>query len=349
MKQLQELYHQNVEELADMNDSIEQIERDHNAYMNELREKGLSDEEIAQNELIMSYQSQLDTYAMKKEGILEILSETEDRMDLYYTNLGLMRKGDLESLKQINASQLAEIDENGDLVIDTQKRKSDELQAQIEFAQYQMTQTTDEAEKARLQSQIDSLEEQKQVQVEGMQAQASAVASGAYSIVNEWKLMANKSLVAVKGYDGEFYSAGKNSALGYANGISAYASVAVGAVKGLSSMVVSALKKSLDIHSPSRLMEDLIGKNIVLGIADGIEENENAVLDPLNTLAKKMTSFNLSPDFSGQINKSLHLDNSVTVTSPIQIDLDGKPIYQNVVTRITRTQGMRNQFKGGYA
>lgn len=349
MKQLQELYNQNVENLADMNASIEQKQAEHNARVEELRKQGLSEQEIAQDNLVMLYQSELDTYSSQKDEMLALMSETEGQMQTYYTNLGLMRKGDLESLKQINASHLAEIDENGNLILETQKRKSDELQAQIEAAQYQMTQTTDEAERARLQSTIDSLEEQKQAQVEGIQAQASAVASGAYSIANEWKLLANKSLVAVKRYDGEFYSAGKNSALGYANGISAYASVAVGAVKGLSSMVVSALKKSLDIHSPSRLMEDLIGKNIVFGIAEGIEENENAVLDPLNAIAKKMTSFNLSPDFSGQINKSLHLDNSITVTSPIQIDLDGKPIYQNVVTRITRTQGMRIQFKGGYA
>lgn len=349
MKQLQELYNQNVENLADMNASIEQKQAEHNARVEELRKQGLSEQEIAQDNLVMLYQSELDTYSSQKDEMLALMSETEGQMQTYYTNLGLMRKGDLESLKQINASHLAEIDENGNLILDTQKRKSDELQAQIEAAQYQMTQTTDEAERARLQSTIDSLEEQKQAQVDGIQSQASAVASGAYNIANEWKLLARKSLVAVKEYDGEFCSAGKNSALGYANGISAYASVAVGAVKGLSSMVVSALKKSLDIHSPSRLMEDLIGKNIVLGIADGIEGNENAVLNPLNALAKKMTSFNLSPDFSGQINKSLHLDNSVTVTSPIQIDLDGKPIYQNVVTRITRTQGMRNQFKGGYA
>lgn len=349
MKQLQELYDQNVENLADMNASIEQKQAEHNARVEELRKQGLGEQEIAQDNLVMLYQAELDTYSSQKDEILALMSETEGQMQTYYTNLGLMRKGDLESLKQINASEIAEIDENGNLILDTQKRKSDELQAQIEAAQYQMTQTTDEAERARLQSTIDSLEEQKQAQVEGIQAQAAAVASGASTVADKWRQLANQSVAAVKGHDGEFYSAGKNSALGYANGINAYASVAVGAVNGLSSMVVSALKKSLDIHSPSRLMEDLIGKNIVLGIADGIEENENAVLDPLNALAKKMTSFNLSPDFSGQINKSLHLDNSVTVTSPIQIDLDGKPIYQNVVTRITRTQGMRSQFKGGYA
>src|SRR5699024_4342749 len=143
---------------------------------------------------VMLYQSELDTYSSQKNEILALMSETEGQMQTYYTNLGLMRKGDLESLKQINASEIAEIDENGNLILETQKRKSDELQAQIEAAQYQMTQTTDEAERARLQSTIDSLEEQKQAQVDGIQSQAAAVASGAYSIANEWKLLANKSL-----------------------------------------------------------------------------------------------------------------------------------------------------------
>ena len=56
----------------------------------------------------------------------------------------------------------------------------------------------------------------------------------------------------------------------------------------------------------------------------------------------------MSQNVSGQIEKAIWAHNVITVNSPIEIDLDGKPIYQNVVKRITKTQGIRSQFKGAY-
>ena len=78
-------------------------------------------------------------------------------------------------------------------------------------------------------------------------------------------------------------------------------------------------------------------------LGDSIDKNLWMMKKPMENLAKTM-----SYDFGGSISQALDASNNITVTNPIQIDLDGQPIYKNVVTRITKTQGIRSQFKGAY-
>lgn len=47
-----------------------------------------------------------------------------------------------------------------------------------------------------------------------------------------------------------------------------------------------------------------------------------------------------------EIQKANNFGGNITVESPIEIDLDGKPIYQNVVRRTTRSQKNRSAFQG---
>lgn len=47
-----------------------------------------------------------------------------------------------------------------------------------------------------------------------------------------------------------------------------------------------------------------------------------------------------------EIQKANNFGGNITVESPIEIDLDGKPIYQNIVRRTTRSQKNRSAFQG---
>lgn len=48
--------------------------------MQKLREQGLSEQEIAQDNLVMLYQAELDTYSSQKDEMLALMSETEGQM-----------------------------------------------------------------------------------------------------------------------------------------------------------------------------------------------------------------------------------------------------------------------------
>lgn len=142
-------------------------------------------------------------------------------------------------------------------------------------------------------------------------------------------------------------SIGKDIVRGIFSGISDMTGWIIDKIGGFADSVIDSICGFFGIASPSKVMKKLVGKNIVAGIGVGIEENEKLALNPINNLTEKMTT-GFNPSMSAEVRKVLDYNGTVTVNSPIQIDLDGKPIYQNVVTRITRTQGIRTQFKGAY-
>ena len=55
--------------------------------------------------------------------------------------------------------------------------------------------------------------------------------------------------------------------------------------------LVSAFKQAFDIRSPSHIMRDQIGAMLAEGIGEGIEENADAAIDPLNELKDELTAF----------------------------------------------------------
>lgn len=70
-----------------------------------------------------------------------------------------------------------------------------------------------------------------------------------------------------------FAEIGKNLMLGLVEGISSKEGAVYAKATSLANNVTKIMKETLEIHSPSRIMRDEIGKNIALGIAEGIEQN----------------------------------------------------------------------------
>ena len=82
------------------------------------------------------------------------------------------------------------------------------------------------------------------------------------------------------------------------------------------------------------------GREVVLPLDRNTEWADilaSHIMQPMmNNLATLLTEIQKANNFGGNI----------TVESPIEIDLDGKPIYQNVVRRTTRSQKNRSAFQG---
>ena len=56
----------------------------------------------------------------------------------------------------------------------------------------------------------------------------------------------------------------------------------------LANIAYQAMQVVLDIHSPSRIMRDKIGKNIALGVADGIDKNAKAAAKSAEDLSTRI-------------------------------------------------------------
>ncbi|MEG2269076.1 MAG: hypothetical protein RSC68_32675, partial [Acinetobacter sp.] len=67
---------------------------------------------------------------------------------------------------------------------------------------------------------------------------------------------------------------GKNIITGIANGIKNNATKLITAAAGAAEDALNWVKKKLGIHSPSKVFQDEVGKNIALGIAEGITKNK---------------------------------------------------------------------------
>lgn len=149
----------------------------------------------------------------------------------------------------------------------------------------------------------------------------------------------------IKSLPSKVVSIGKDLVRGIWNGIGDMTGWIIDKIGGFADSVVDSICSFFGIASPSKVMKKLVGKNIAAGIGVGIEDNENLALNPLRQLEKEMTS-SFNPNIAASVTQALNYNGTITVESPIQVDLDGKPIYNNVVRRITKNQGNRMAFQG---
>lgn len=89
-----------------------------------------------------------------------------------------------------------------------------------------------------------------------------------------------------KSKSGDFANIGKNIIDGIKQGISNAWNNLVKWFKGLFGDLLGIAKKILGIHSPSALFRDQIGKNIALGLAEGIDENKDKATKAASKMAK---------------------------------------------------------------
>lgn len=139
---------------------------------------------------------------------------------------------------------------------------------------------------------------------------------------------------------------GKNLVEGLWNGINNAKRWILNKISGFTNSILKGIKGFFGIHSPSKLMEKEIGKFLPAGIGVGIEKNSDLALNPLEKLQKKMTTV-FDPSVTASVSRTLNTNNNIIIEVPIEAKLDGKPIYQNVVTRITRFQNSRLTYMGG--
>lgn len=104
---------------------------------------------------------------------------------------------------------------------------------------------------------------------------------------------------------GEIANAGWNLIVGLWNGISDAAGWLMGKISGFVDDVMGGIKDFFGIKSPSRRMRLEVGVQLPAGMGEGIEDNEDAALNPMEDLnkkltreAKKLTSLNLSTSVS---------------------------------------------------
>ncbi|WP_270670724.1 phage tail protein [Paraclostridium bifermentans] len=182
---------------------------------------------------------------------------------------------------------------------------------------------------------------------QGFSSMLSFLSSSARSV-------ATNALNAIKTKFSEGVNIGKNLIQGIWNGISNMKQWILNKIGGFAGSIISGIKNAFGIHSPSRVMRDLIGVNLVKGIGVGIDVEtpnlENDVDSNMKEITAKMqksiqseqmklaSTFNLKGNYEVNQNNTdtdiINILNSI-MSNIKNIDpkifLDGKElIYSNV-------------------
>jgi len=120
----------------------------------------------------------------------------------------------------------------------------------------------------------------------------------------------------------KFVETGSNLLKGLGEGISnACSSVLEGALK-VGNKIVNGFKSFFGIASPSKLFRDLIGKNLMLGLAEGIEEETDSAVDAVEDAAEQIADVDFSTkavDFDTLADKMSNATEEETTSNGIAI------------------------------
>lgn len=99
---------------------------------------------------------------------------------------------------------------------------------------------------------------------------------------------ASNIINTLSGIPGRVASIGGQIVSGIANGIRGAAGAVVSALGGVVNQAVEHAKSMLGIHSPSRVMRNLIGKNIARGVAVGIEDETATAVSAVRAMSAQV-------------------------------------------------------------
>lgn len=127
---------------------------------------------------------------------------------------------------------------------------------------------------------------------------------------------------------GKMANIGKNLILGLRDGIKNAYNKVLDAVKGVCKGVIKTIKNLLGIHSPSRVMRDLIGENMMLGLAEGIMGNTKPVSDAIDKVTAMTTKgFSSAIGVTATIGATAQPNSLVTAVDALTAKIVNMGIY----------------------
>lgn len=127
---------------------------------------------------------------------------------------------------------------------------------------------------------------------------------------------------------------------GFVKGIKKTVGKVTDAVKGVADTITSWLHFSRPDVGPLREYEKWM-PDFMSGLAKGIRDNKWKVEDELSSLSNDM-----SYTINANVNKSLEYNNTIENVIPLELNVSGKTIYNDVIKRITRNQSSYMAFRG---
>ena len=153
---------------------------------------------------------------------------------------------------------------------------------------------------------------------------ASTIKSMASTIAGAAKTIFNTVVNNVKALPSKLLGIGKDLVKGLWNGISDMTGWILNKIKSFGDNVLNGLKDFFGIHSPSRVMRDQVGSQLVAGIAEGIDESTGLAEDAMDNMSNKLLSKGkVTTNYEAIGNLVYNTSNAVTTsTTPQQVEVE---------------------------
>lgn len=152
---------------------------------------------------------------------------------------------------------------------------------------------------------------------QGFSSMISFLGSSARSV-------ATNALTAIKTKFSEGFNIGKNLIEGIWNGIKNTKNWLLDKIGGFAGTIISGIKGFFDIHSPSRVMRDLIGVNLVKGIGVGIDvETPNLQKDIDSNMSGLVAKMQSAVDYETAL-----INNKITTHSDLNLNATNSNKYE---------------------
>ena len=127
---------------------------------------------------------------------------------------------------------------------------------------------------------------------------------------------------------------GKNIVEGLWNGITGAGSWLKEKISSFATGIVEGMKQSLDIHSPSRVFRDEVGKYIALGVGEGFTDNIKSVYKQMKTAVDFQTQ-----KLSANLSTTATFGRSITANINVNgdVDMDGTRVGRIVAPTVSKT------------
>ena len=121
---------------------------------------------------------------------------------------------------------------------------------------------------------------------------------------------------------------GLNLVKGLWNGIKDATGWLLDKIKGFGSTVLDGIKSFFGIHSPSKLFEDEIGKNLALGLGEGFTDNMNKITKDM--IGSVPTDFEVAGSYTGNANYgNVGMEGSTDIMDAL-LSIANRPIILNI-------------------
>lgn len=153
-----------------------------------------------------------------------------------------------------------------------------------------------------------------------VQGMSDGISSNQEQPKNQISTMVQNMISSADGLYNSLKNIGANAVIGLANGIIDNSSHALNAAQEIANQITRTMQNALDIHSPSRVMRDKIGRFIPQGIAIGIDKDASVIDRSLERLSTNMFK-GLTPELalgSSQIGATSNISriiNNISETS----------------------------------